>query len=398
MTRPHPDTSAAATAGSVDHALAARLFAEAQAHARAGDVGAARQRLVQAAQGGHLPAQWQLGLWDLIGLGAAVDVPAAVARLRDAAGRGHLPAVVLQAQLVAAGAAGMRRDFPQVLALLLEAARGGESSATLQLAMLLPDAPEHAEMRSALIRVAAAAGQPTARLLAERLPPAPPGPLPDWEAVRSRVAWPHERPLPPAQPRSEQPRVVALPGLLSPHECVYLALKALPLLRPARIVGRDGASVVDPIRTNEAAKFGLLEADAVVRSLDLRVAAALGLPAEHGEGLALLRYQVGQQYLPHCDWIDPQREANRDDLERRGQRVATCVVYLNDGFEGGSTGFPKLGLELRGGVGDAFAWDNLRPDGSVEPLTLHTGRPPTSGMKYLLSKWMRDRPQAEGET
>ncbi|MCZ8113214.1 MAG: hypothetical protein ACK5Y8_18830 [Betaproteobacteria bacterium] len=88
----------------------------------------------------------------------------------------------------------MRRDFPQVLALLLEAARGGEPSATLQLAMLLPDGPGHGAMRSGLIRVAAAAGQPTARLLAERLTPAPAGPLPDWEDMRSRVTWPHERP------------------------------------------------------------------------------------------------------------------------------------------------------------------------------------------------------------
>ncbi|MFN9102095.1 MAG: hypothetical protein ACK5WT_05155 [Betaproteobacteria bacterium] len=95
MTRSSPDSSAATVAGNADDTLAAGLFAEAQSHARAGDVGAARQRLPQSARGGHLPAQWQLGLWDLIGLGAAVDVPAAVARLRDAAGRGHLPAVVL---------------------------------------------------------------------------------------------------------------------------------------------------------------------------------------------------------------------------------------------------------------------------------------------------------------
>ena len=70
------------------------------------------------------------------------------------------------------------------------------------------------------------------------------------------------------------------------------------------------------------------------------------------------------------------------------------VVYLNDGFEGGSTEFPRLGLRFRGGVGDALLWDNVLPTGEVDPLTLHAGRPPTQGMKYLLSKWMRDRSQA----
>ncbi len=371
----------------------ARLFSQAQALTRSGDAPGARQLLEAAAQAGHGPALLQLGVWHLIGLAGPVDVPAAVARLREAAHGGHLPAVTLHAQLVAAGVGGLAPDYSAVLALLLQAARGGEPRAAVQLAVLLPASPEHAGLRVALLRAAAAVGEPVAKILFERLPPAPPSPPIDWEHVRTGVAWPHHRALPPAQLRSAQPRIAALPGLLSADECIYLALKGLPMLRPARIVGRDGRATLDPIRSNETAKFGLLEADAVVQSLDLRVAAALGHPAQNGEGLALLRYQAGQQYLPHCDWIDPEREATRADLQRWGQRVATCVVYLNDGFEGGSTAFPELGLEFRGGVGDAFVWDNVRPDGAVDPLTLHAGRPPTRGMKYLLSKWMRNQSQ-----
>ena len=149
--------------------------------------------------------------------------------------------------------------------------------------------------------------------------------------------------------------------------------------------------MVDPIRTNEAAKFGLLEADAVVRSLDLRVAAALGHPAEHGEGLALLRYQVGQQYLPHCDWIDPQRQANPDDLKRRGQRVATVLVYLNDDFDGGETEFPRIALKHRGATGDALMFANVRPDGDLDHDSLHAGLPTTRGVKWVLSQWLRGR-------
>lgn len=377
-----------------DDAEAARLFGEAQTLSRTGDAAGARRLLEDAAQAGHLPAQLQLGAWDLIGLAGPVNVAAAVARLRDAADRGHPPAATLYAQLIAAGVNGPSRDFDEVLARLLQAARGGEPRAVVQLAVLIPNIPDNSEVRVALLRAAAAAGEPIARTFVDRLPPSPPSPPIDWDDVRSRVAWPHERPLPAAEPRSEQPRIVVVPGLLSAEECIYVALKGLPMLRPARIVGRDGQSTVDAIRSNETAKLGLLEADVVVQSIDLRVAAALGHPAENGEGFALLRYQVGQQYLPHCDWIDPEREATRADLDRWGQRVATCVVYLNDSFEGGATAFPELGLEFRGGVGDAFVWDNVRPDGAVDPLTLHAGRPPTQGMKYLLSKWMRDRSQA----
>ena len=376
-----------------DEAAAARLLAEAQARTRAGDADGARRLLVDAVRAGSLPAAMQLGAWELIGLGGPVDMPAAIARLRDAADRGHAAAATLYAQLIAAGVGGLERDFGEVLARLLDAARSREPRAAMQLAMLIPDVPENASIRTALMRAAASAGEPISRMFLERSQPSPPSPPLDWADVSARVSWPHQRALPEAEARSERPRIVALCGLFTAQECIYMALKGMPMLRPARIVARDGNSTVDAMRSNETAKFGLLEADAVVQSLDLRVAAALGHPAENGEGFALLRYQVGQQYLPHCDWIDPEREATRADLERWGQRIATCVVYLNDAFEGGTTEFPKLGLEFRGGVGDAFIWDNVLPTGEVDPLTLHAGRPPTQGMKYLLSKWMRDRSQ-----
>lgn len=390
--------SVAPESGSALGTDAERCFGQAQAKTRAGDVESARALLQTAAEAGHAAALLQLGAWDLLGLGAPVNVPAAVARLHEAAQRGLLPAMTLFAQLVAAGATDLTPRFAQAQAWLLRAARSGDPRAIVQLAILIPDHPEHAEARTALLRAAARAGEPIARMFVERAPPSPPSPPLDWDDVATRLAWPHERALPPPEPRSERPRIVAFAGLLSADECIYVALKGLPLLRPARIVDRAGESTVDPMRTNETAKFGLLEADVVLQSIDLRVAAALGHPVENGEGLALLRYQVGQEYLPHCDWIDPQREATRADLDRWGQRVATCVVYLNEGFEGGATAFPELGLEFRGGVGDAFVWDNVQPDGSVDPLTRHAGRPPTQGMKYLLSKWMRDRSQVGNDT
>jgi len=383
-------------------AHAERAFHEAQARVRAGDAAGALRALDAAAGAGHAPALLQRGIWRLIGLAGPVDLPAALADVQAAAERAHAPALTLQAQLVAAGAAGQARDFAAVRERLLQAAQAGEPRAAVQLAVLIPATPAHAALRAALLRAAAATGEPVARALFERLPPAPPGPPLAWPALRGAVqeavAWPHERPLPPAELRHAQPRIQALPGLLSADECLYVVLKGLPLLRPARVVGVDGRAAVDPMRSNDTAKFGLLEADAVLQSLDLRVCAALGQPASHGEGLALLRYQPGQQYLPHCDWIDPAREATQADLLRWGQRIATAVVYLNDGFEGGHTAFPELGLAFRGNVGDAFTWDNVRPDGTVEPRSLHAGRPPLSGVKFLLSKWMRDRDQAFHDT
>jgi len=370
------------------------LLAEAQRRLQSGDAGSARALLQRAAHVDSPRAAVQLGIWELAGLGGPIDVAAAVNRLRTAAVLGDATACGLFAQLVAAGAGGLQRDFAEATSWLIRAAAAGNMRASMQLAMLVPADADHSGERLALAQAAAAAGEPIARAFVAQWPAVPVEPSLDWERVRARVRLPHQRPLPEAHLRSQAPRIAAWPGLFTRDECIYVALKGLPLLRPARVATSDGGSTVDPVRSNDAAKFGLLEADVVMQSLDVRVAAALGHPPENGEGFALLRYEPGQQYLPHCDWIDPQRPATRPDLDRWGQRIATCVVYLNEGFEAGATEFPLLGLGFRGGVGDALAWDNVRPDGTVDPLTVHAGRPPAGGVKFLLSKWTRDRSQA----
>ena len=55
----------------------------------------------------------------------------------------------------------------------------------------------------------------------------------------------------------------------------------------------------------------------------------------------------------------------------------------------------QLDWSFKSRRGDALLWSNVKPDGAIEPLTLHEGRPPASGEKWLLSKWMRDRSQAD---
>jgi prolyl 4-hydroxylase len=67
------------------------------------------------------------------------------------------------------------------------------------------------------------------------------------------------------------------------------------------------------------------------------------------------------------------------------------LVYLNEGFEGGETGFPALKTRYKGRKGDALFFWNVGPDGSPDKRTLHAGLPPVSGEKWLLSQWIRFR-------
>ena len=56
---------------------------------------------------------------------------------------------------------------------------------------------------------------------------------------------------------------------------------------------------------------------------------------------------------------------------------------------------PKAGIAFRGRTGDGLFFANVLSNGQPDLLTLHTGRPPTSGEKWILSQWIRDRPPAE---
>ena len=94
------------------------------------------------------------------------------------------------------------------------------------------------------------------------------------------------------------------------------------------------------------------------------------------------------------DFVDPANPRFAQELAEQGQRTTTVVTYLNEDFDDAPTHFPLLKLNVRGGTGDAIAWSNVRPDGSPDTNTVHAGMPPTRGRKWILSQWLRNKPQA----
>ena len=71
------------------------------------------------------------------------------------------------------------------------------------------------------------------------------------------------------------------------------------------------------------------------------------------------------------------------------QRVLTFLVYLNEGYEGGETAFPALGIKVRGQTGDGLLFRNATTDGKPDPRAIHSGLPVTRGVKHLASRWIR---------
>lgn len=183
-----------------------------------------------------------------------------------------------------------------------------------------------------------------------------------------------------AEQLSAAPRILLFRNFLSDAEADYLVARATPRFQPALVVHPvTRQQVPDPIRTSNLAAFPLALEQPAIHAINRRIAAASRTDVRAGEPLTVLRYRPGQQYRAHLDTL-PQAD---------NQRLATMLIYLNDGYGGGETHFPKLGLKVRAQKADALLFYNLRDDGRPDPMTLHEGMVVSTGEKLVASRWIR---------
>lgn len=191
------------------------------------------------------------------------------------------------------------------------------------------------------------------------------------------------------------PRVFTIENFLPKPVCTWIIRFARKRLEraPVQDASKGGAFVSDARRSNSAAGVSMLQSDLVLQLTKMRIATVTGVPIAQQEPTNILHYARGQEYVPHYDFIRPEEEAGfARELSTIGQRILTLLVYLNDDYEGGETAFPLLNWRFKGRTGDALLFWNLSTAGEREPLSLHAGLPVTKGEKWLLSKWMRQRP------
>jgi prolyl 4-hydroxylase len=103
------------------------------------------------------------------------------------------------------------------------------------------------------------------------------------------------------------------------------------------------------------------------------------------EVLQLTCYEPGQQYRPHWDNFNLPRVA-----PIANDRVATCILYLNDDFEGGKTELNALGLSVKPMSGYCLFFSYHTAE-QVEKC-LHSGTPVVNGTKKIANLWFRQHP------
>jgi len=334
----------------------------AAAHDAAGRHEEAVNELAKAAQRGEIGATTELGKRLVTGDHGFLMPQDGVRLLLDAAAAGGVEAALRLATLAALGAY-VEQSWSRALGLAVFAAENGSAAARAELRIFARRQPAEPDP---------AAGE--WHILAERID------LASWISPARSVAL------------NEDPAVRSFPEFTEDSVCTWLIERARSNLKRALVYDpAAGGDIVDHMRTNTAAGFDLMSADLVQVALQQRMAASVGLPIDNMEGPTVLHYEVGEQITNHYDFLNPGSPNYEDEISRRGERIITFLVYLNDDYEGGETDFPKLGIRHKGTRGEGLLFVNALPSGPPDPRMVHAGTPPTSGEKWIVSQFIRNR-------
>lgn len=136
----------------------------------------------------------------------------------------------------------------------------------------------------------------------------------------------------------------------------------------------------------------LYPAEPAVAAVETALAALTGIDPVFGELLQGQRYAVGQQFKPHHDYFHTEQNYWQEQVVMGGQRTWTAMAFLNEPEAGGRTDFPTARLTLTPRTGNLLIWNNMDELGAPNDATLHQGMPVERGVKYILTKWYRERP------
>jgi len=176
---------------------------------------------------------------------------------------------------------------------------------------------------------------------------------------------------------SWKPRVSVFHNILTGEECDRIVELVGGEVKRAGVLEFEGTWVEDRFKE-----------DAVLDKLAKKIAEWSQVPMDHGENFYLWKFKMGDAYPPHRDTI-----VNPENIGGSGERIASVFVYLSTPTEGGELIFPETEpqLTILPKKGNAVLLWNLRPNGEVDELSTHATQEITAGIKWTLTKWIRQK-------
>jgi prolyl 4-hydroxylase len=287
--------------------------------------------------------------------------------LIEAVNRGGAEAAARLAVLVAAGVY-VEQSVPYSLRLVTLAAERGWRTAQAQLLALTPN-----------LELAALAERGTVG-------------ADHWQRLAESVDLEQWTSAPAGETLHESPLIRSFADFVPWRVCDWLMDFSRGRLERALVYDAvGGRDIASRNRTNTWAQFDLMSCELIHLLVQLRMQAACGIPLYNMEATAILHYAVGEESTNHYDFVSPDTPGYEQEIAKNGQRVLTFLVYLNDDYDGGRTDFVHLNIAHKGRRGEGIFFVNSLENNAPDLRTLHAGRPPTRGEKWIVSQFIRGR-------
>lgn len=133
-----------------------------------------------------------------------------------------------------------------------------------------------------------------------------------------------------------------------------------------------------------------LEVKELIINLQNKISEHSNLPVENQELLTIIKYNPGEEFKPHYDALDPNSNYFQIEKKLGGQRLKTYIICLRQAEMGGYTGFININQNILLQPGQCIWWENVDKLGNVFEDSLHCGRCPIIGEKWILTCWIRE--------
>ncbi|KAF0700330.1 Aste57867_9143 [Aphanomyces stellatus] len=233
---------------------------------------------------------------------------------------------------------------------------------------------------------------------------------------------------------SESPRVFHVHNFFDYAEADALIERILTIddeknkLQQSHVGHRSGAKKVSPHRTSENAFDQVSDVAVAIRKRSFDLLRIPKYQDDMSDGLQLLRYQQKQAYIPHTDYFATQTSADWNWNPKSGgsNRFATVFLYLSNVTVGGQTVFPlsympeghehpPMTAEAKALSSTLFekdSWEqdmvdkcssrlasyprkshailfySQKPNGELDPMSVHGGCPVLDGTKWAANLWV----------
>tara|TARA_B100000780_G_C21055531_1_gene424043 strand:- start:108 stop:902 length:795 start_codon:yes stop_codon:yes gene_type:complete len=171
----------------------------------------------------------------------------------------------------------------------------------------------------------------------------------------------------------------------------------------SHITTSEFSSVDLDVRSSESAKMNRdFHYGETSINIKKRVSKIINVNWLNVENLGVIKYNEGEEYKTHMDCWIPNTSAYKEQIKNGGQRIYTCLIYLNDDFSGGETEFINANIKIIPKKGKAVFWNHLRNIGNCDGvvsddynlpniLSCHSGNPVKKGIKYACNIFVREK-------